>query len=173
MVPDLWLDIFRLTFPTVWSDWLSYLLYSCFTSSVVNEREKSLRFLKDRYLWLSLQLERDSQLDIDGIIEVCKSRTSEEVESLLDEASHALGLTYSAEWVLVHWGEVEEMSKHRISFGSHSCTHKIFTTLSIPEVQKEVADSLSLLQSKQINLAPVLAYPNGNYNSKQPVIGRR
>ena len=66
----------------------------------------------------------------------------------------------------MHWGEVEEMSNHRISFGSHSCTHKIFTTLSTQEVQKEVSDSMCTLRGKPINYVLVLAYPNGNYNEE-------
>ncbi len=74
------------------------------------------------------------------------------------------GVELPTERILVDWGEVEEMSKHHISFGSHSCTHKILTACTLPEVRKEVTDSFHTLQNKPINFIPVLAYPNGNYS---------
>jgi peptidoglycan/xylan/chitin deacetylase (PgdA/CDA1 family) len=149
-----------------WPDKVGYLLRRCFLKSTSSERANSLSFLKDRYPWLVPQGGEDNYGDFDAVIERAKSRRADEIESLLDDASRVLGIEYPNERLLVQWNEVEEMSKHGISFGSHSCTHRIFTTLSIEEVQKEVSDSMYALRSKPINYVPVLAYPNGNYNEE-------
>jgi hypothetical protein len=140
------------------------LLTHCFSRNFARERKESLRDLTNRYPWLNSLIGKDDRPDIDAIVEACKIQTPEKIENFLDEVSRILGIDFPTERVLVHWGEVDEMSSHRISFGSHSCTHKIFTTLSIQEVEKEVTDSLYTLRNKSINVVPVLAYPNGNYN---------
>jgi peptidoglycan/xylan/chitin deacetylase (PgdA/CDA1 family) len=147
-----------------WPDKLTYFFKRCFSQSVAEERKESLRVLKNRYPWLKPLSGGQGEPDIDAIIEACKGQIPENIESLLGEGSRILGIDFPTERVLMHWGEVGEMSNHRISFGSHSCTHKIFTTLSIQEVQKEVTASLYTLRNKNINVLPVLAYPNGNYN---------
>ena len=146
-----------------WPDKLMYLLKHCLSQSVVGKRKESLRVLKNRYPWLSPLNGGQGEADIDAIIEACKSQPSENIESLLGEGSRILGIDFPTNRVLMHWGEVEEMSNHRISFGSHSCTHKIFTMLPIEEVEKEVTDSLYALRTR-ISTCSSLAYPNGDYN---------
>lgn len=147
-----------------WPDKLMYLLKRCFSQCLAGETEKSFRLLKDRYPFLSPLNGAKDKPDIETIIEARKSQPLESIENLLVEASQILRIDVPRERVLMHWGEVDEMSKHRTLFGSHSCTHKIFTTLSLAEVQKEVTDSLNTLRERRINFIPVLAYPNGNYS---------
>lgn len=146
-----------------WPDKLAYLL-KYYLTNITGEKENQLRCVRNQYSWLSGLREGKGKTDIDTVIEMWKDRTQGEIDSLLEGMSQALGVELPSERVLVDWKEVEEMSKHRISFGSHSCTHKIFTTLSLPEVRKEVTDSLDVLRDKSINFIPVLAYPNGNYS---------
>ena len=147
-----------------WPDRLAYLLKRYCMDSGVECKKNSLRSVEDRYFWFGKMDEVKNEKALDVVIEACKSRTQEEIETLLEEMGQVLGVEFPAERVLVHWGEVKEMSEHGISFGSHSCSHKIFTTLSLREVHKEVTDSLHTLQDKPINFIPVLAYPNGNYS---------
>jgi peptidoglycan/xylan/chitin deacetylase (PgdA/CDA1 family) len=147
-----------------WPDKVTYLLKRCFRKRVAGERKESLRVLKTRYPWLSPLNGGQGEPDIDAIIESCKSQSPDNIESLLGEGSRILGIDFPTERVLMHWGEVEDMSTHDISFGSHSCTHKIFTTIPVEEVEKELTDSLHALRKKSVNMLPVLAYPNGNYD---------
>jgi peptidoglycan/xylan/chitin deacetylase (PgdA/CDA1 family) len=142
-----------------WPDRLGYLLRRLLRSPE-SESANARGFLRDRAPWLT----PNGYGDIDACIESAKGRPAEEMERLLDEASRVLGLKYPTERMLVHWDEIEEMSKDGISFGSHSSTHRIFTTLSAREVQREVSDSISALRARPVNHVPVLAYPNGNYN---------
>lgn len=145
-----------------WPDKIAYLLNRCFSGDEV--KGAVLSFVKSRYPWLGPLPDGKQAADIDAIIETCKGRSMEEVEKLLDEMGRSFGVSFPERRVLVDWQEVEEMSRHRISFGSHSSTHRIFTTLSQQQVQEEAAESLGILRSKDINCVPVMAYPNGNYN---------
>jgi len=147
-----------------WPDKLTYFLKCCFRQSAAGERKESLRVLKNRYPWLSPLNGGQGEADIDTIIEAWKSQSPENIESLLGEGSRILGIEFPTDRVLMDWREVEEMSKYRISFGSHSSTHKIFTTIPVEEVEKELTDSFHALRKKSANMLPVLAYPNGNYN---------
>lgn len=146
-----------------WPDKLTYLLKRCFDPGGLGSDHESFRCLMNRYPWLPPLHGGRTEADTEAIIEACKDQAPETIESLLDAASRVLG-EFPKDRVLLHWGEVEEMSNYGISFGSHSCTHKIFTRIPIADVDKELADSLHALRNKRVNMLPVLAYPNGNYN---------
>ena len=66
----------------------------------------------------------------------------------------------------MNWDEVREMSQHGLSFGSHSCSHRILTTISADEITYELARSREVLLSQGINYVPVFCYPNGNHDAR-------
>jgi peptidoglycan/xylan/chitin deacetylase (PgdA/CDA1 family) len=145
-----------------WPDKLMYLLNRCFDPRVRESDQESIRCLMTRYPWLP-SLDR-GKADTETIIEACKDQTSETIQNFLDAASGVFGFEFPKDRVLVDWREVEEMSRYGISFGSHSCTHKILTAIPIVDVEKELVWSLQALRTKSLNMLPVVAYPNGNYN---------
>jgi peptidoglycan/xylan/chitin deacetylase (PgdA/CDA1 family) len=55
------------------------------------------------------------------------------------------------------------MSRHGISFGSHSCTHRILTTLTRDDIESELRRSQCALRDHDVNHIPVFSYPNGDY----------
>src|SRR5207249_4872891 len=57
-------------------------------------------------------------------------------------------------------------SRFRISFGSHSSTHRILTNLTGKEIQDETEGSRRTLLERQVNDIPVFCYPNGNYSGE-------
>src|SRR5262249_61217020 len=59
---------------------------------------------------------------------------------------------------------VSKMSKDGISFGSHSCSHRILTKLPQQEILREMDVSRRILQEKPINYVPIFCYPNGFNN---------
>lgn len=146
-----------------WSDRLAYLLAYCLSGAAGEAGLRFLRDMRDECPWLR-PLPRTITRDIDATIEACKTQAAEEMETLLAKGSQALGIEYPNERVFLDWTEVAEMSKHNITFGSHSCTHRLLTSLSVGKIQKELTDSLCTLKSNSINFVPVLAYPNGNYS---------
>ncbi|MFZ3136173.1 MAG: polysaccharide deacetylase family protein [Thermodesulfovibrionales bacterium] len=101
---------------------------------------------------------------VDSAIERCKGLPDEEINKLIASLCEALGQKIPLERLLLNWNEIEEMSKNGISFGSHSCSHKILTKLDPKDLRSEIADSLHVLREKRINSVPVFCYPNGDYS---------
>jgi len=110
--------------------------------------------------------ERPTQQRLDWIVEKFKNVPEQEIYEWLGAARRALGLNVPEQRVLVNWQEVEEMSGYGISFGSHSCTHRILTHLSREEVRKELRDSRDCLRERRIRYVPVFCYPNGDLNQE-------
>ncbi len=101
---------------------------------------------------------------IDALIEALKPFPVEVIHEALDRIYHVLGLSAPSDRLFMNWDEVKTMSQDGITFGSHTCTHRILTGLSLEEVRKELKDSMSTIQKKIINFIPVFSYPNGDYN---------
>ena len=149
-----------------WPDKLTFLLDQCLAKADSNRKADASQFLQSRFPWMSPLGDGTDSALIDGIIEKCKTQPLEEIKNLLDNAGETLGIKFPVDRVLMDWGEVDEMSRKNISFGSHSCTHRILTTLAPKEVQAEVEESFHTLRSRCENVVPVLAYPNGDYDSE-------
>lgn len=107
---------------------------------------------------------RDMEEDINSAIETCKGISDKEIDQLIRSLCMGLDKKLPSERVLLNWQEIEEMSENRISFGSHSCSHKILTKLDAEQLRSEIADSLHVLREKGINSVPVFCYPNGDYS---------
>lgn len=138
-----------------WPDKLAFLLLKIATLSY-----KLPDSILSKYPWL-----RDFHIDrIESVINEWKVSTEQEIEHRIDEVAEALKLELPEDRKILNWQEIEEMSRDKISFGSHSSTHKILTNHTAEVVQKEVVDSLSVLRNQQINYLNVFCYPNGNYN---------
>lgn len=103
---------------------------------------------------------------IDVIIEKLKSFSEEEIDGALNRIYKLLDLSVPGKRMLLDWDEITEMSKNGISFGSHTCTHKILTTLTLQEVNTELAESKRVLKERKVNFVPVFCYPNGSYNQE-------
>lgn len=103
---------------------------------------------------------------IDRVIERCKSYSTNEVERILSEEMSISGMRMPDERLLLDWHEVEEMSHHDISFGSHTCTHAILTNVDVRMAEQEIAGSLQQLRERRINHIPVFCYPNGGYSDQ-------
>jgi peptidoglycan/xylan/chitin deacetylase (PgdA/CDA1 family) len=103
---------------------------------------------------------------MDGIIEACKQLPDPRVRELIDALSRTLEIDLPKERLLMSWEDVAEMSKIEISFGSHSRTHRILTTLSPQDRRDEIEGSYDELRSRRISHVPVFCYPNGDYTEE-------
>jgi peptidoglycan/xylan/chitin deacetylase (PgdA/CDA1 family) len=104
----------------------------------------------------------DHQRAADEIIERCKHLPIDRIRKLVHTLASALDVTLPLDRVIVNWDEVREMSREGVSFGSHSCTHRIMTTITSDEVSEELLRSRQVLVDQGINYVPVFCYPNGN-----------
>lgn len=98
----------------------------------------------------------------DRIIEQCKRLPMERINGLVATLADRLGVSLPQERVIVNWDEVREMSKGGVSFGSHSCSHRILTTITTDDVSVELIRSRQVLLEQDVNYVPVFCYPNGN-----------
>jgi peptidoglycan/xylan/chitin deacetylase (PgdA/CDA1 family) len=103
---------------------------------------------------------------VDEIIEECKKLPLESVHKLIGNLIDLVEIKLPEERAIVNWDEVALMSKDGISFGSHSCSHRILTKLDRAEIKRELDVSKRVLQKRQtnINYVPVFCYPNGMSN---------
>jgi peptidoglycan/xylan/chitin deacetylase (PgdA/CDA1 family) len=104
-------------------------------------------------------------LDHDGVIELCKLRDAGIVRKLIDRLSQAIEVALPTRRVLLNWDEVRDMAAQGVTFGSHSKSHRILTTIPAPDVRDEIAGSWDVIRRQGVNAIPVLCYPNGDYNS--------
>ena len=152
-----------------WPDQLAFL----FTVLVAREvkakdldkiKEVFSGFLSEDVHPLVEALERRADVT-DQVIERCKSLPIERIRAFIAALAARLGVSLPGERVIVNWDEVREMSRGGLSFGSHSCSHRILTTISPDEVSAELTRSRQVLLEQDVNYVPVFCYPNGNSDS--------
>jgi peptidoglycan/xylan/chitin deacetylase (PgdA/CDA1 family) len=149
-----------------WPDQLAYLF------TIVAQREAKDNDLKGVERLLSAFLNGNApllaealtrrELRTDEIIERCKALPIQQINELINGLATELEVALPSGRVIVNWDEVREMSLAGLSFGSHSCSHRIMTTIAPDEVSKELLRSAQVLLDEGVNYVPVFCYPNGN-----------
>ena len=74
---------------------------------------------------------------------------------------------------LLNWEQVREMAENGISFGSHTMTHPILSTITSDEVREEIMESKQLIEDRIDRPVRFFAYPNGrvqDYSAEAPLI---
>ncbi len=112
-----------------------------------------------------------SPRELSAIIEKVKQRTAEERnrffqayeeetrESVLSADSCKVDKTLT-------WNEIIEMDKAGITFGSHTNTHQILTTIPTDKIQEELLQSKVVLEQKLGKPCETFAYPNGDWSAE-------
>lgn len=62
------------------------------------------------------------------------------------------------------WAAIAEMDRGGVSFGSHTQTHQILTTVPLDAARKEVRESKTAIESALNKRCETFAYPNGNWS---------
>jgi hypothetical protein len=128
------------------------------------QRAKMLASLKGGGSWLNGIACAMETGQSDDLIERCKAASRERIGELVSRLAGEMEARLPDQRLVMNWGEIEEMSAAKVSFGSHSVTHKILTTVSDAELHEEVYGSLEALRKRNLNVVPVFCYPNGNYS---------
>lgn len=149
-----------------WPEKVGYLLRHYYIAGIGEAQRKWIDSLWVRYPWAKVLNGVGSSEKIDSVIEMCKELPEDHVHDVMLEIGSAMGLRFPEQRIVLNWEEIEEMSQNGVSFGSHSCTHRILTKLPAQEVQREIMDSLYTLREKKVNDIPVFCYPNGNYTQE-------
>ena len=103
---------------------------------------------------------------LDAVIERLKEFSEPAILDVANELSKLLEKPIPKNPLMLTWEEVSKMSEKGISFGSHSCSHKILTGLSRQEAIHEIRESRETLIRKTVNMVDIFCYPNGNYNAQ-------
>jgi peptidoglycan/xylan/chitin deacetylase (PgdA/CDA1 family) len=151
-----------------WPDQLAFLFKILAGREVKAEDVREIGRVFSRYLdgddhSFNEALDRGEYVT-DRVIEQCKQLPIERIHGLVAALAAQLGVSLPQERVIVNWDEVREMSRGGISFGSHSCSHRILTTITPEEVSVELTRSKQVLLEQGVNYVPVFCYPNGNSN---------
>jgi peptidoglycan/xylan/chitin deacetylase (PgdA/CDA1 family) len=101
---------------------------------------------------------------VDAAIESLKSLPIAQIEGIVDAVATELGISFEHERTMLSWEEIQEMGQGGISFGSHTCEHRILTQIDLTEAAAEITGSMEKLKNKNLNYIPVFCYPNGRYN---------
>ena len=115
--------------------------------------------------WLA-RCNAKSRLDADTLIEWCKDLDPQLIARFVERLGRALRIDPPQKRLLLNWDEVREMASHGITFGSHSCTHRIMTKVSLLEAERELTGSWQAMLQQGIKPAPVFCFPNGNCNQE-------
>lgn len=116
---------------------------------------------------------RGGMPDVGVLIERCKEQSPEVVASLLEDLGRPFDGPGERQRVFVDWDEVREMSRHGISFGSHSASHRILSRLDPSEVRQDVEASTAGLRRPGVARVEAFCYPNGGYNATVIEVVRR
>lgn len=88
------------------------------------------------------------------------------IDSYLDQIEAELPIENKVRSIM-NWDEIEDMSNHNISFGSHGQTHSILTTLTRRQKIHEIFTSREkLIEKKNVNYVNCISFPNGNYDQE-------
>ena len=107
--------------------------------------------------------------EIDELIEILKRYSPEERDNAINELLKSNGVqppepgSLREKWSL-SWEEILEMERLEVSFGSHTQTQQILTTLPSSRIQTEIRLSKAALEHALSAPCDIFAYPNGNWN---------
>jgi len=157
-----------------WPEKLSFIFSRLNTSDMMTDdvkaylNESSSSFGLDVYDYV-LQVVRNTGLRksefFHSLIEKLKTLPEAIIEEIISYLEEILHIKYPPERLFLNWDEINEMSDHSISFGSHGLNHKILTKLSQEELIAELQGSMDCLVKKHISHVPILCYPNGTFNT--------
>ncbi len=62
------------------------------------------------------------------------------------------------------WEQIAELHARGVTFGSHTSTHEILTTVPDAQAQQEIVSSREVIQQKLGSPCELFSYPNGDYS---------
>jgi peptidoglycan/xylan/chitin deacetylase (PgdA/CDA1 family) len=108
--------------------------------------------------------------DVDALIETVKATCDEDViQRLVEALMRAAGLRHPIipeRRFFLDWDQVRDMAAHGFEIGSHGCTHRIMTRLSLEEANRELVRSKAEIESRVGRDVTHFAFPNEDANER-------
>ena len=128
---------------------------------------------KDHVFWwdrifnmVSLLGAEDSKKTANDINRALRTKGEEELQYLVEKLEKKFSLKRAEENPMLGWGEIKEMSKSGIDFGSHTKTHRNLCVLKDEDVIKELTESKRVIEKRIGQEVSILAYPFGIFDKR-------
>jgi peptidoglycan/xylan/chitin deacetylase (PgdA/CDA1 family) len=150
-----------------WTDRLGFLL-----DRMANFRDlvKRAPIFKNPLLNQIVHISGTLEMRLEKAIILLKHYRIEDIEQALSELTDVLGEGSTPRGrAFLSWEEVRKMADSGlISFGSHTATHRILTTLTEEEAEHELRKSMDILISQKVvgSAFVSFSYPNGNFTGR-------
>jgi len=123
-----------------------------------NNPKRKIRFLQSLESWLA------------GLADQDREERIKRLEGLLSEKN---GVGFKAERTL-NWEQINLMSKYKITFGSHTCSHLNLRHASLERIEEEIEKSKREIESHLHTRVTSFAYPYGSdiesYEKVKPIL---
>lgn len=105
---------------------------------------------------------------IGSVIEELKALPAMERESRVSQMVEAGGADESSAAVdkTMTWQQIAELHAGGVTFGSHTSTHEILTTIPATQAEREIVCSRKVIQQKLESSCNLFSYPNGDYSEQ-------
>lgn len=154
-----------------WTERVSYLLVKYLQTMGFKESRPAFYPALARIDFFSLTSKRNlvSEEKIELIIEKMKQLKQDEREKAIKEMEDLLKddlLSDSSERLLMNWGEIKEMSRFRITFGSHTKRHVLLTKVTKRDAIEEIVESKQEIEKCLAKPCQAFCYPNGDHDDQ-------
>ena len=101
-------------------------------------------------------------------IEELKALPAMERESRISQMIGSAGALESSAAVdkTMTWEQIAELQAGGVTFGSHTSTHEILTTVPAAQAEQEIVSSRKTIQQKLGGSCHLFSYPNGDYSEQ-------
>lgn len=96
------------------------------------------------------------------IIKYAKQLDKVKRQKLIKYISKELEVNADESNQMLSWEEIIEMKENSVSFGAHTMSHSILTTIPIKETEYEILESKRVIEEKLKQKVSFFAYPNGS-----------
>jgi len=105
-------------------------------------------------------------VSIGKAIEELKALSAMERETRITQMTGSGGALESSAAVdkTMTWDQIAELQARGVTFGSHTSTHEILTTIPAPQAEQEIVSSREAIQQKLGSSCELFSYPNGDYS---------
>jgi peptidoglycan/xylan/chitin deacetylase (PgdA/CDA1 family) len=107
-------------------------------------------------------------LFIERAIEALKELPATEREHRISQMASSPGMLQAVASVdrTMTWQQIEELHAGGVTFGSHTSTHEILTTIPAAQAEKEIVSSRALIHKKLKVPCSLFSYPNGDCSAQ-------
>ena len=104
---------------------------------------------------------------LERIIEELKNLPTIDRDRRIGKMTTSDGVIHSSAVVdrTMTWQQVAELQAGGITFGSHTSTHEILTSVSVAQADKEINESRSLIKQRLNTSCLLFSYPNGDWSA--------